>query len=577
VNQFGQTYATTGIYEATFTTANGCDSTHILALEVLEQAFVSETHTICAGESMLIFGTPISTATTISKVFTGENGCDSTHQISLLINEAYAETAEITLCGGETTTIFDGLEVSRSGFYQRDFTASNGCDSVAMAVITILEPVETFNHITMCEDEALALFGDANAFPGDYTETFTAQSGCDSINYVSYDIRNQQKVEEHITICGTESHLIDGKKIKESGKYTYTYSGVNGCDSTHITNLVVLDIPYGEESYSLCAGESIGIFGDRVAEAGIYSAVLTNENGCDSFHTVTVFIKEPLTTNEVVTICEGESVTLFDKLITSTDLVSRTFSGANGCDSTHTIEVTILERVATEASLAICASDCIELFGATACLAKVFQQTFTANSGCDSTHTLLLTTLEPEEVIEEYTLCSGDSLTAFGSFIKEEGAYSQTFTGVNGCDSTHTLIVTQPLENRVFEAKTICEGENLNQFGQNLSISGMYEASFVAANGCDSTHILELIVLQPTFAEERHELCKGESMLIFGDEVSEATIVSKVFTAANGCDSTHTVTLLVKESQSTNEVKTLLKGQVLPKKTGLYKHIPNHL
>jgi len=563
VRQNGQTYTTSGVYETSFTTANGCDSTHILELEVLEKAFVTEAHTICAGESMLIFGTPVAESATISKVFTAANGCDSTHQISLLVNETYNESVTITLCAGETATLFEELEVGQNGFYQRDYTTTTGCDSVVMVEVVVLETIETFNHITMCEDEALALYGETSAFPGDYMETFTAQSGCDSINYVSYEIRSVQAVEEDITICGTESYLIGTDEITASGKYTYTYTAANGCDSTHITNLVVLDIPYGEESYALCAGESMEIFGDRIDAAGIYSAVLSNENGCDSFHTVTVSIKEALATNEVVTICEGESVMLFDQLVTSNDWVSRTFSGANGCDSTHTFQITMLEKIATESSLTICPSDCIELYGATACSDKIFQETFTANSGCDSTHTLLITTLEPQEVIQEYTLCSGDSMIVFDSFIKEEGTYSQVFSGANGCDSIQTFIIEEATGNRVFEAKTICEGETLNQFGQSFATTGMYEATFAAANGCDSVHVVELTVLTPTFVEETYELCAGESMLVFGETVRESGIcegesmilfdklvtseevLSRTFVSANGCDSTHTVEVVM--------------------------------
>lgn len=562
VNQFGQTYTTSGIYEGAFTAANGCDSTHVLELKVLEQMFVAEAYTICAGESMNIFGTDVSESTTVSKVFTAANGCDSTHQISLAVEETYHESTKVILCAGETVAI-DGLEVAQNGFFQRDYTAINGCDSVIMIEVQVVEPIKTFQHITLCEQEALDLFGEESAFPSDYTETFTAQSGCDSMNYVSYDIRMGQEVEEYFTICGTDRLIVEGNEITESGRYSQIYSAANGCDSTHITYVTVLDIPYSEVNYELCAGESIDVFGTMINSAGIYSAVLADVNGCDSFHTVTVFVKELQTTNEIKTICEGESVTVFDKLVTSNDIISKTFSGTNGCDSVHSIQVTVLEEVQTSGIIAICEAECIELYGATVCADKVYEQTFTAFMGCDSTHTLLLELLTPQEIVQEYSLCVGDSLPVFDSFIKEAGTFSQAFTGSNGCDSMHTFIVTQPSINEVVESKIICEGESHSQFGENYATTGRYEASFTAMNGCDSTHVLELTVLTQTFAAETYSLCAGESLLIFGDSISKPGIISQVFTAANGCDSTHTVTVFVKEAEATNEVMTICAGETV--------------
>ncbi|MFK7983186.1 MAG: hypothetical protein AB8G86_24615, partial [Saprospiraceae bacterium] len=438
VKQFGETYTASGTYQASFIAANGCDSTHILQLDVLKSTYVTKFHTICAGETIDVFGTPVGEPTSVSKVYTASNGCDSTHQINVFVKEAYQESSKITLCSGEKTSILDGLEVSESGLYQKDFTAINGCDSLVMVEVKVLEAIENFQHYTMCDDEALALFGDESAFPGDYSETFTAQSGCDSTNYVTYDIRFRKEAEEFVTICGTDRYLIEGNEVTESGRYSYVYTSANGCDSTHITDVTVLDIPSGAAAYELCPGETMDVFGTDVGTAGVYSQVFASSNGCDSTHLITIAIKETQSTNEARTICEGETITIFDKLISSDELISKTFAGANGCDSTHAVQVTMLQNITTEGTEIICEADCIELYGATACLDNVYEQTFTAQSGCDSTHTLFLTTTAPQEITAEYSLCQGDSIVIFDNVISEEGIFSQMFTGTNGCDSMQT-------------------------------------------------------------------------------------------------------------------------------------------
>ncbi len=171
------------------------------------------------------------------------------------------------------------------------------------------------------------------------------------------------------------------------------------------------------------------------------SQTFSSASGCDSTHTVTVFIKEAPETEEVLTICEGETITLFDQLVSSEEVVSQTFSSASGCDSTHTIMVNVLNKVTTESTTTVCESACVEIYGATACADKVYRQTFTASSGCDSIHNLFLIPTNQEETTASYTLCPGDSLAVFGSFIKEAGIFSEMFTGTSGCDSLHTIVL----------------------------------------------------------------------------------------------------------------------------------------
>ncbi|MEM6320084.1 MAG: gliding motility-associated C-terminal domain-containing protein [Bacteroidota bacterium] len=470
VNAFDQVYTTSGTYQGQFTASNGCDSTHILELEVLQRVAASEAHVLCAGESLMVFGEPVSETTKLTRTFTGSNGCDSVHTVSVTVNQTYQREDWIQLCAGETTTIFNGLEVSRSGFYQRDFTASNGCDSVIMLHIDVLEPIETSSFLSLCDDEAAALFGTDSAFPSDYMETFTAQSGCDSVHTVFYDIRQREQVEEAITICGTETYLINGVEMKASGRYVNTFTNTQGCDSTHIVNLTVLEIPHAEAVYDLCEGETVMVFGQAVGQAGIFSETFTTANGCDSIQTVTVFVKENPETNESITICEGDVVNVFGEDISTTSLLSQVFSSATGCDSTHTVQIEVLPKSFTESSIEICQSACIELYGATACANNLYQQTLTSATGCDSIHITQIVQVEATEIVEEYTLCLGDSIAALNTFLKEAGEFRGAFTAANGCDSFHTVVInlTEPVEASV-ATQPACSGEANGQIRVNIA------------------------------------------------------------------------------------------------------------
>ncbi|MCE7925507.1 MAG: hypothetical protein DYG98_20835, partial [Haliscomenobacteraceae bacterium CHB4] len=53
---FGQWQNQAGAFSQTFTATGGCDSTHTIALDVLPALQTSESRSICAGDSALIFG-----------------------------------------------------------------------------------------------------------------------------------------------------------------------------------------------------------------------------------------------------------------------------------------------------------------------------------------------------------------------------------------------------------------------------------------------------------------------------------------------------------------------------------------
>ncbi len=548
----GKEITESGRYVTAYSAANGCDSIHTIELKVLTTSVVEESYAICTGESMSIFGTEMSETTTQTKTFIGANGCDSVHTIHLLVKETFNEADKIILCAGETTNILDGLAVSESGVYEKAFVSSLGCDSMVLVNVEVMEPITSYKVITMCEEEAIAVFGEESAIPSDYVETFTAQSGCDSIHYVSYNITTSQDVEESVTICATDQFLIDGKAITASGRYETTYSAVNGCDSVHITNVTILSSLTTSATYELCAGEEIDVFGKMVNVSGTFSNSFTATSGCDSLHTVTVLVKESRITNESITICEGETITVFDKLISDEEQLSRTFSGANGCDSTHSIQVNVLKKVFSEANESLCQANCINLYGATACGNNLFQQTLTASSGCDSIHTVNLTITESDEVLMEYTVCEGDSIEALGTFIKEEGTFSKAFITANGCDSIHTvnLKITKPTT--IVADYMLCPGDSLAAFGTFIKEAGTFSKTFIAANGCDSVHTVNLVITESIEVVSEYMICEGDSIAALGAFIKEVGAFSKTYSSSSGCDSTHTVVVNFSEPITAN-------------------------
>jgi gliding motility-associated-like protein len=129
-----------------------------------------------------------------------------------------------------------------------------------------------------------------------------------------------------------------------SGHYAVTVTFDNGCtanDSLFITvfprDTTVLP------DQTACNGESVEVLGVLTDIAGTYQALFQNVSGCDSIVFQTLHIlPEPLTV-ETRSFCAGDSLAVFDTLLLNSGEVCRVFTGINGCDSTHCIQATAIE------------------------------------------------------------------------------------------------------------------------------------------------------------------------------------------------------------------------------------------
>src|SRR5690606_27090966 len=89
-----------------------------------------------------------------------------------------------------------------------------------------------------------------------------------------------------------------------------------------------------------------------------------------------------------------------------------------------------------------------------------------------------------------------------------------------------------------------CDGETVQYNGQTLSPGDVEEYTFTAANGCDSTVTVTVLELQTYATPLQLSACDGEMVDYNGQPLSPGDVMDFTFTAANGCDSVVTVTVL---------------------------------
>jgi len=536
----GTTLDTTGVYVDILTAANGCDSIITLTLTVLQVQQTSIVATICAGETYVYSNDTLTTTGSFPFVFTGVNGCDSTVTILLTVLPTQSDVVDASICDGEAY-IFDGDTLTMAGSYPFVFIGANGCDSTVTVIVEVL-PLQTSSvQASTCDGTAYIFNGDTLTQAGVYTAILTGVNGCDSTVTLTLIVLPTQSTTVSATTCANEPYNFNGQILTTAGDYDFIYGGANGCDSTVTLQLTVLPISETTIAASICAGEIYQYDGDTLTTPGTYKFVYDAANNCDSIVTIELTVRPLLSSSLSVTLCEGGAFIFNSDTLTTAGNYVVTMPGSNGCDSTATLILNFVPGFETALEATICDGDSYDFGGQTLTASGEYIQTLTATGGCDSLVTLTLTVLPLTESTTNASICPGETYTFNGQSLTTSGTYKATQTGSNGCDSTAVLqLVVLPVTTTNVSA-TICATETYLFNGDTLSTSGIYTDMLTGSNGCDSIAVLTLTVLPAQSSTLAATICDGETYTYENDTLTASGTYEFVLSDVNGCDSTVTL------------------------------------
>lgn len=555
----GDTLTQSGVYSAILTNSNGCDSIITLNLEVVDQFVVNQTAAICPGDVYVFAGDTLTAEGTYTDSLKAIGGCDSLIVLQLNILPNSGSELSVTLCEG-TPYSFHGETITEEGQFEAVLTAANGCDSTVTLTLTYVSRFETTDTQTICEGESYTFGTQTLDVAGEYQETFTAQGGCDSIVTLTLNVLPRSSGTDQATICFGEALEYHGEVLTDAGVYEFILAGANGCDSVVTFTLEVLPAIGASFEVSICAGDSIDFGDQNLTDAGVYEAIYTAENGCDSIVTLTLEVLPVQETSIAASICAGETYDFNGELLADSGTYTLVFSGENGCDSTVTLVLVVNPVQDTELNVSICAGETYVFDGNPLTDPGTYTAVFQDVNGCDSTVTLVLSVLPNQETNVEATICDNQTYTFDGQELNTSGEYMAVLTGENGCDSTVVLTLNVlPTQASGFAA-VICEGEAFTFFGIALTDAGDYAFNFEGENGCDSIVTVSLSVLPVSSSSLEATICDNEAFDYNGESLTAAGVYTFVFDAANGCDSTVTLTLNVLPTQSTLLASSLCVG-----------------
>ena len=251
--------------------------------------------------------------------------------------------------------------------------------------------------------------------------------------------------------------------------------------------------------------------------------------------------------NTDISICEGEVITIDDLTISSEGIYTNILTNAVGCDSTVTLNVSVLTIAMTDIQEEICEGESIIISGtvydeSNPIGTEIIQSG--ATNGCDSIVNVNLSFVP--NIIENYqsAICEGNSEVWAGETISSAGDYTFNLVSVLGCDSIINLSVEIiPESNTEFNFES-CDESVIEIDGISYTESGAYQFILESASGCDSIVIYNLSFFPLANGSDTILICPGDSVLIDGNPVFVEGEYQSTYMGANGCDSIHTVSII---------------------------------
>ena len=589
-NQQTFNVSSTGTYYVV-TTLGACTTSDTINITVNPiQTTIIGNYTICQGDSQLIFGNYQTVAGFYNDTIIASTGCDSILSEQLIVNPVYNYSlTPVSICVGDSALIFGNYETFAGVYYDSTQTI-NGCDSI-VAQELIVNPYHVIDlgaDTTICENSSIILDAGVGAdtymwqntaLPGYMNQTFGAASAgayyvvatigvCSSSDTINVNViptvyTNLPNVE----VCQGDSALIFGNYETVAGTYTQTLSASTGCDSIVSIQLIIHPNVITPQMLGICQGDSILLGGTYQYNAGTFYDSLQTTYGCDSLVVTTLIIYPTYNINTSTAICDGDSILLGGAFQTIAGVYTDVYSTINGCDSIVNTTLIINPTYTINQNVEICQGDSILLGGAYQNNAGVYTDIYSSSLGCDST---IITTLGiksiPTETLTPITICDNDSALIFGNYQTLAGTYSLLIPngGVNGCDS---IVYQELIVNPTYIINTnaeICQNDSILLGGAYQNTAGVYTDIYTTSNGCDSTILTTLTIINSYLININDTICEGDSILLAGAYQTVAGTYTELLISTGGCDSLVITELYVNQMPIvtlTAEPKLILSGQ----------------
>ena len=358
------------------------------------------------------------------------------------------------ICEG-TTYDFHGRDLTQAGTYSDTLQTINGCDSVIVLTLSVNPVATTPLSATICSNEAYDFHGRDLTQAGTYSDTLQTINGCDSVIILTLAVNPVATTPLSATICSNETYDFHGRDLTQAGTYRDTLQTINGCDSVIILTLAVNPVYHDTINAAICEGGVYTENGFNESEAGTYTQNLQTVNDCDSIVTLNLTVNSALTSIIDAEICEGTTYSENGFEQSEAGTYTQTLQTINGCDSIVTLNLSMKPNSTMTFTATVCEGTVYTENGFNASETGIYTRTMEGANGCDSTITLDLTVNPSYQIGVLAIINRGETYTNFGFNESEAGTYTQHLQTADGCDSTImlTLVVMMSLDDATVDEK----------------------------------------------------------------------------------------------------------------------------
>ncbi|MGP1514793.1 MAG: T9SS type B sorting domain-containing protein [Bacteroidales bacterium] len=564
---FGTTYedngfkeSNAGIYSLNLYTINGCDS--IVRLELTTTSYVDTiVAVICEGETYTLnnFNKNVTGIYTDSLVSMW--GCDSVITLNLIVNPAYKDTIDASICDN-TRYQENNFDENTAGIYVQYLNSEYGCDSVVILRLSTLMSYEIPIEKSICEGQIYVDHGYKLTKSGKYlSDTLLTSNGCDSVFILDLYVNPTYNKYSKISICEGESYELFNYGVNKAGIYYDTVASVFGCDSAVTVEVEVFPIKRDTIYGNICSNQIYSEYGFYESVQGTYTDTLQSAYGCDSIVVLILDVKESIVEPTIYdTICKGLVYEFNDKELDKSGLYVDSLQTVYGCDSIVSLNLQVNTPFYDTIEATICEGQVYNKHNFNEREAGRYEQIFHNVGGCDSVRVLQLHVNSTYSDTIDAIICQGDIYDKFGFRVNKEGVYMHNNQTVLGCDSN--IVLNLKVTDRFYDTidAVICEGEvyEFNNFKE--KITGTYNQSLQTKFGCDSIITLNLRVNKVYDDTIRTSIKEGDIYEKYNFYVSSAGNYTQYYKTIEGCDSLVTLSLLID-----NDAKIWIPNAFIPR------------
>ena len=350
------------------------------------------------------------------------------------------------------------------------------------------------------------------------------------------------------------------------------YPWIQGCSDSNACNYdstVNINDPnlciYPDSSFSIVTSCDNYLWdGVTYTQSGIYTNTYINLNGCDSLHTLNLTINNSDTNSTIVVQCD--SYTWPVNGVTYTSSINDTIIGTNssGCVEVNILDLTInYSNILTLIDTA-CDSYTWPVNGVTYSSSTIDTVLGINSLGCVETNILDLTINYSNILTLIDTSCDNYTWPVNGVTYSSSTIDTVITVNVFGCFDTSILNLT--VNSSTSSITNISACDSYYWSGQIYNSSGSYNNTSINSNGCDSNSTLSLTINVSYNIYNNESICFGESINVGNNNYDQNGTYTDTLSSDFGCDSIIVTQLNIYPefvstlSQNANDIQTNILG-----------------